>query len=150
MNDSIERLKKRIVLNELEDESDLLHYLRLASRMKALGDSCVFDMIPAVLKKSWYVETADSAIACCCQELIWYCEQPILDEEVVWIMIQAQDMKLFYEYAQDKEWYPEDTRWWFEELFRAVSKVQLNEACLTAFKSWLNMYQIPEEYRLIK
>ncbi len=150
MSDIIEKLQKRIALNELEDESDLIHYLCLASRMKALGDSRAFDMIPAVFKKSWYVETADLAIARGCQELIWYLEQPLLDEEVVWIMISAQDMKLFYEYAQDKEWYPEDTRWWFEELFNAVSKVQLNETCLTTLKSWLDIYPIPEEYRLIK
>lgn len=148
MEESIVKLQNRIAKNELEDEVDLCNYVQLASRMKALGDSSAFDMLPLVFKKSWYIETADIALDDCCRELMWYFEQPLLDEEMVCMLIQAQDMKLFYEYSKDKNWYPKETHEWFVELFVAADKVQLNDVVRSDLKLWLDTYPIPEEYRL--
>lgn len=148
MNNSIEMLQNRIATNPLEVDSDLSEYVTFASRMKALGDSRAFDMIPAVFKKSCYRDLADLILYDYCMEMINFFQQPILEEEKVWLLIQVQDMKLFYEYSKDKSWYPKNV--WFEELFAAANKIQLCEEGSAAFKSWLNIYPIPEEYRLIK
>ena len=148
MNESVVKLQKRIAKNELEDEVDLQNYIQLASRMKALGDSTAFDTLPIVFKKSWYRKTGDLLLRECCLKLMYYLDEPILSEEMAGILIQIQDMKLFYEYSKDKNWYPKGNCEDLKALMRAASEVHPDKEVCEILKLWLNTYPIPEEYRL--
>lgn len=140
--EALAKLKKRIEKNQLEDEDDLLIFIQLSSRMKALGDSSEFDKIGEILKEKKFPENFDALLKDRCERGIWDVQEQ-QGEELGLSIIEAQDFWLFYNYA--KGLFSESLNYLFEEWSHETYLAALNEEAADTIRSFTMTYAIPEE-----
>lgn len=138
------KLKKRIEKNPLEDEDDLLLFIQLASRMKALGDSSEFDKIPEIINRKEFNGKLDAILEERCRRGIWDVENQTGEEQGLSI-IEAQDFWCFYNYAKDTGLFSKKSEFWFEEWSHETYLASINEKTADTIRSFTMTYPIPEE-----
>ncbi|MBQ6108992.1 MAG: hypothetical protein IJK97_12345 [Thermoguttaceae bacterium] len=145
--EGILKLKERIEKNPLEYDEELLQYIQLASRMKALGDSTAFDKLPEIFKKDQFNGKLDQILLERCQRGMWDIDEQE-GEDLALSIIEAQDFKLFYIFSCNTGWYSKNIHKMFEQWAEETSLKIINEETESLLKDWLDTYPVPEEYCL--
>lgn len=135
-------LKDRIERIRVADSMDLLYFIRLASRMKGLGDPSQFERIPQLLRPfiGGWEETLKKRL---CQLFFELSETP--EDELAVILIEAQDLWLFYRYGRSAGLVPEGLFSEFEKIPEKVESTAHEEA-VRDLDDWVQ--RNPVEYRL--
>lgn len=144
--EALAKLKKRIEKNRLEDEDDLLIFIQLSSRMKALGDSSEFDKIGEIVQQK-FPESFDAILEERCRRGIWDVENQMGQEQGLSI-IEAQDFWLFYNYSENTGLFSSKLNFRFEEWSHETYLAAIDEEAADTIRSFILTYPIPEEYQL--
>lgn len=142
--EGILKLKARIKKNPLEYEEDLLQYIQLASRMKALGDSEAFDKLSEILQREKFSGKLDQILTERCRRGMWDLDEQ-QGEELALSIIEAQDFKLFYDFSKGMNWYSEKINKMFEQWVEETSIKMIDEETASLLRDWLDTYPISVE-----
>ena len=144
---SIEKLQSRLKSNPLKDDSDLVEFVALASRLKVLGDTSFFDRIPEIAEQPEFSGRLDTL-------LLEHCEKGIANlksksgKSLVRAIIAAQDLWLYRSCTKGTALASPTL---FQKIFQwteETSNVRIREKTAGMLKHWLHKYPIAKKYRL--
>lgn len=142
--EAIAKLQARIAENALEDEFDLLLFIRLASRMKALGDASAFDKIPEIVARPEFAGQLDGILKERCEQGVFDLQEQT-GEPLAMSLIATQDFWLFYKYAKNTGLFSQDLNAGFAQWADHSEAADVDEETASLLRDWLQTYPIAEE-----
>lgn len=138
-----EKLSHRLSEIKFEDKIDICHYISLASRLKALGDSSYFDRIPEICEQNNKLGTLDSILSLMARMGAYDCK--VVDWELCMCIIEAQDFYLFSIFYKGLNKKVRDA---FAKWFANANASELDKSDVKELELWKNTYPLPEELLL--
>lgn len=143
----LNELKNRTENNALQDETDVLLFIQIASRLKALGDSSEYDKIEEITQRPEFAGRLNDMLLQRAKQGIWDINAQ-LGEELGFTIIECQDFVLYYEYEKEKSSFPQALTPWFETWMNAANETEIDEETREVLVRYLFTYPIPEELQI--